>query len=501
MRKIKIRSSDGQEVLELSAAQLKEIKESPKYEKAHADLVAKAEKKLERQIYFKQGFWKDLLLISIAALGTTVAFDYFVSATGKMGLFPGGLGGITRFISVIVVSEQEKQASLYFVFYFAFNIPFICFGFWKLGNKFTLTTVIYILLSICFDQVIRLIPVINPSEWHLIIDYELIGGIPQVWNSTIWLFVFAVFGGIILGWSYAVIYKASSSTGGTDFATVYFAQQRNKNIGKINMKINFIILTSVIILNTLMLKSEEFNESIKYSILNSHYSNATFFNQAVEKNDLCAIAIKDLFTNNGNPIITDSNLGEALRKAASDVNFKSYSTGMMNLMRFKFIFGPSLFASFTMVIAQALVVDFLYPKNKIQTIMITTIKSDEVQQYLFEAGYRNNVFIWEAETSKKGVGVTNKKVLMATVTVINWNKLEAGLINIDQHMNINVVKTQRVKGPFRYELDNERRLRIIHERVVTNVKWMKKIEHDAIFIANARIKNDLKNEKAIQKTD
>lgn len=90
---------------------------------------------------------------------------------------------------------------------------------------------------------------------------------------------------------------------------------------------------------------------------------------------------------------------------------------------------------------------------------------------------------------------------MATVTVINWNKLEAGLLNIDQHMNVNVVKTQRVKGPFRYELDNERRLRIIHERVVTNDKWMKKIEHDAIFIANARIKNDSKNEKAIKKTE
>ncbi|AUF83611.1 YitT family protein [Mesoplasma syrphidae] len=498
MRKIKIRSSDGQEVLELSAAQLKEIKESPKYEKAHTDLVAKAEKKLDRQIYFKQGFWKDLLLISIAALGTTVAFDYFVSATGKMGLFPGGLGGITRFISVIVVSSQEKQASLYFVFYFAFNIPFICFGFWKLGNKFTLTTVTYILLSICFDQIIRLIPVINPSEWHLIIDYQLINAIPQAWNSTIWLFIFAIFGGIILGWSYAVIYKASSSTGGTDFATVYFSQQRNKNIGKINMKINFIILTVVIILNTLMLKSEEFDESIKFSILNSHYSSVDIFYQAVNKNDICAIAIKELF---GSGEITNLNLGEALRKAASDVGFTEYSTGMMNLMRFKFIFGPSLFASFTLIIAQALVVDFLYPKNKIQTIMITTIKSDEVQQYLFEAGYRNNVFIWEAETSKKGVGVTNKKVLMATVTVINWNKLEAGLINIDQHMNINVVKTQRVKGPFKYELDNERRLQIIHERVVTNDKWMKKIEHDAIFIANAKIKNDLKNEKATQKSD
>jgi hypothetical protein len=56
MRKIKIRSSDGQEFLELSATQLNEIKSSPKYDKPHADLVAKAEKKLERQIYFKQGF-------------------------------------------------------------------------------------------------------------------------------------------------------------------------------------------------------------------------------------------------------------------------------------------------------------------------------------------------------------------------------------------------------------------------------------------------------------
>ncbi|KAF5295704.1 hypothetical protein FQA39_LY12877 [Lamprigera yunnana] len=52
--------------------------------------------------------------------------------------------------------------------------------------------------------------------------------------------------------------------------------------------------------------------------------------------------------------------------------------------------GPTLFATFIFNIVQGLTINYLYPKNQIYTYFISTIKPDEVEEFLFNAGYQNN---------------------------------------------------------------------------------------------------------------
>ncbi|MBY7704914.1 YitT family protein [Vibrio harveyi] len=81
------------------------------------------------------------------------------------------------------------------------------------------------------------------------------------------MFVFSIFGGAFLGVSYSLTYIVGSSTAGTDFISYYVSKKYNKQIGTINMKINFIILALVIVLNTINLSVELIDPDMKLSTI------------------------------------------------------------------------------------------------------------------------------------------------------------------------------------------------------------------------------------------
>lgn len=448
------------------------IKESYRYKKILNDLVAKAGIKLENKIYFKRGIWKDLIVLALAAFVTTIAMDYFISATGKTGLFPSGLSTIARFAAILTFEDKpDMVGSFYFVYYLLLNIPFIIFGVIKLGYKFSITTLIFISMSLMFDQILNLIPVINPVEWKVIIDYTLIQSIPGEWSSGIWLFIFGITGGIILGWAYSQTYRVASSTGGVDFISMYIAKKYNKNIGKINMKINFCILLLVIILNTATIGPSDISQSVKYSVLNNEITTIDQLNNFLNTHN-----VKDLLDD-----VDTTNIQEVLTTLSKSKEFTDYDSNMIFLMRAKFIFGPTLFGSAIMIICQAVTTDHFYPKNKVFTMMITTTKADDVKEFLFESGYKNNVFIWQTRTWKKSIDVDDKKVLMVQMTTYNWKKICGGLLELDRLMNVNIVRTSKIEGPFAFALDDEKMQSVLRNKILCNDKTMRKLEEEALI--------------------
>ncbi|WP_031542892.1 YitT family ABC transporter [Mesoplasma photuris] len=496
MRKIKIRSSDGQESILISREQLEELKQDHKYEKSYDFYFKKAFQKIERTTYFKRAFWIELIWIALAALGTSIALSYLIAVTGKTGLFPGGIGSIARFLSVTFVTDAGLQGTLYFPFYFVLNIPFIIFGIKKIGLKFTLTTIIWIGFSIAFDFILKAIPYLRPEDMQFIIDYQLISSLSSEWNSTIWLFIFAIFAGIVNGWSYGIVYRAGSSTGGIDFVSMFYSKHKNKAIGTLNMKINFSILAVMIMVNTMMLNSNDLPETVRLSVLNREIFNEDFINQLLNGADTgFANTFKNWVITNGgvtweefiqgistgNPLTLDSEYFELIQKMASDSGFTEYTSSMLNWMKFKFILGPSLFASIVMIIIQSIITDVTYPKNRIRTIMISTTKEKELQAFLYDAGYNNNIFVWEAETTKKGMDVENKKMLIISMTVLNWRKIDKAIMNVDNRMNINILGTKRIKGTFTVDFSDEKRQESINKKILENPKIMKKIENDAVI--------------------
>jgi cytochrome c556/membrane-bound metal-dependent hydrolase YbcI (DUF457 family) len=198
------------------------------------DLVTKRQNSLLIKAYFKAQFWKELMMLFLATVFSTIAYDYFITTTGKTGIFPAGTGAIARLLATITFSDPSQISSFFFVYQFAINIPLMIFGIFKLGWKFTIVTVLYIGLQILVDQIFQYIPVINPNDFHFIVDYQFLQTLDNSWNFAIWLLIFGIVGGAFLGLSFSFIYRIGGSSGGIDFITIYLSKKSNKPVGGIN---------------------------------------------------------------------------------------------------------------------------------------------------------------------------------------------------------------------------------------------------------------------------
>ncbi|ATZ21489.1 YitT family ABC transporter [Mesoplasma tabanidae] len=502
-KRIKIYSSNGKKALLLSPEEILIIKNDPSYEKNYEAEFNKGKQAFEVRNYYAIGFWNDLLYVLIGAFLSTIAIDYFISITGNAGLFPGGLGAIARFFSIIGANNITVSAStLYFIIYFIMNIPLVIFGFIKIGWKFSTLTLIYSIVSIFFDLILQNIPYINPNELSLLIDYNLISTLPGAWGAIIWIFAFAIFGGMINGFSYSITYKGNASTGGSDWITYYYSKKLNKDIGSLNIKINIFILFIVICLNTIILKTEDIDQTIKLSAVYNEYDNwnslissdlgmklDNIFS-ATDKNSSDLFKSWDMLKN-GNWNNEDwFNISKYV--SATNEFDSTYTTSLILKMKFKWIIGPSLFASLILIIIQGLTVNKLYPKNKVLNLFISTTKINDIQQYLFSVGYTNNIFIWRTVTSKKNAWNDQEQdLIMISMPLLYFKKIEDYLLKIDEDMIINIIGSNSVKGKnFSYTFDNELRDKALTEEFLNNGKLMKKIESNTIIKTHKKLKKN-----------
>lgn len=507
-RRVKIYSSNGKKALLLSADEINLIKSDPSYEKNYEMEFNKGKHAFEVRNYYASGFWKDILYVLIGAFLSTIAIDYFISITGNAGLFPGGLGAIARFFSIIGENNIQVSAStLYFIIYFIMNIPLVFFGFKKIGWKFSTLTLIYSIVTIIFDLILQNIPYISPNDLSLLIDYNLISNVPGAWGAIIWIFAFAIFGGVMNGFSYSITYKANSSTGGSDWITYYYSKKLNKDIGSLNIKINIFILIIVICLNTIIIKTEHIDQTIKLSAVYNGFDNWDTLNASdlgKKVNEIFAAhsgstVLKTSWDNLQNNWNNEDWFNIAKYISSNNEFDSSYSSKMVLTMKFKWIIGPSLFASLTLIIIQGITINRLYPKNKILNLFISTTKINEIQQYLFSVGYTNNIFIWRTVASKKNAWNDQEQdLIMISMPLLYFKKIKKYLLKIDEDMIINIIGSNSVKGKnFSYTFDNELRDKALTEEFMNNGKLMKKIENNSIIKTHKKMKkisDNIKNE-------
>ncbi|AGR41055.1 YitT family ABC transporter [Spiroplasma taiwanense] len=461
-------------------------------------LLSKREQTLLVQEYFKTKFLKELRNVALAALFITIAFDYFITTTGRSGLFPAGLGALARFFAILTFPDDSQlQSSFYFIYYFALNVPLIIFGYIKLGKKFTFITLLFIILQIGFDQIIQNLPVINPTDFHIIINYKLLQQMPNSWNISIWLFIFGSLGGLLLGSSYSLVYKIGSSTGGLDFMTIYYSKIKNKPIGSINRNVNLIILATVITLNTIILPAGLINSDIKINVLNNlGVDNA--YKHFLSDGKSIVQSMWDFAANDakydGNWALwfkdqTDwNNLSkEQYEFLVQFVSQRGYgddlSLNIIVKMKFMFLFGPSLFASIVLVLCSSVATNFFYPKYKVRTYLITTNHPKEVNSLLLENGFQNDILTWDG-TNRVNGNYLHRSLIMVAMSVMDWDKLEKQLFLADPQAKINIIKTKSVKGLFNYEIKKNDDRDIIHDKISSDEMELEKIRQIAIVRFN-----------------
>ncbi|SYV95931.1 Uncharacterised protein, partial [Mycoplasma putrefaciens] len=104
---------------------------------------------------------------------------------------------------------------------------------------------------------------------------------------------------------------------------------------------------------------------------------------------------------------------------SSNYKFENYNN-LTTAIKIKFIFGPCLFASFILMIIQGIVIDRIYPKNRIITILINTAKPEELKNFLFELGYKNNINFIENHIVRKDLALIKQSVVMISISLVDW---------------------------------------------------------------------------------
>ena len=157
---------------------------------------------------------KRLIFGLISAAIMAVNIKTFVQAGG---LYPGGFNGGTRLIQTVF--DQFLGIPLPFapVSLLLNAVPAII-GFKAIGKKFTLNTSLIIVVTSVLTDIVPSVPITQ--------DILLI----------------SIFGGLINGAAISLALIGGTSTGGTDFIAVYFAEKKNKDVWNYILMGNGVVL-------------------------------------------------------------------------------------------------------------------------------------------------------------------------------------------------------------------------------------------------------------------
>lgn len=132
-------------------------------------------------------------------------------------LLPGGIAGVSLLLQHVIKSIFHITVP-YSVFNILLNLFPVYIGFRYIGKKFTLYSILTILLSSIFVDILP--------------DY--------IFTNDILLI--SIFGGLINGLAIALCLNVGTTTGGTDFISIYMSQQKGMDAW------NYILFGNVIIL-------------------------------------------------------------------------------------------------------------------------------------------------------------------------------------------------------------------------------------------------------------
>ena len=132
-------------------------------------------------------------------------------------LLPGGISGVSLLLQHIIKSIFHITVP-YSVFNILLNLFPVYIGFRYIGKKFTLYSILTILLSSIFVDILP--------------DYLF----------TTDILLISIFGGLINGYAIALCLNVGTTTGGTDFISIYMSQQKGMDAW------NYILFGNVIIL-------------------------------------------------------------------------------------------------------------------------------------------------------------------------------------------------------------------------------------------------------------
>ena len=211
-----------------------------------------------------RNWWWRIFISVIVGLIAGVATLFLIQNTG---LYTAGLSGIFQGIarvshfSLLNNGVDENTSKLYYdlIFYGIYllaNIPLLIFAYFKIGKNFAILSFNVILLQNIIPILLGLIPnienilIFGETQSESLQESSIIMSTYSNIDLSKFgsLITYALFWGLISGVNYSLILVVSGSTGGLDFISFYYSIKKGKPIGMIIMYFNTIsILLSIII--------------------------------------------------------------------------------------------------------------------------------------------------------------------------------------------------------------------------------------------------------------
>ena len=187
------------------------------------------------------GFFVALISAAIFAFG----FSSFVTTyyEGGFTIATGGVSGIAQIIALIVefiVGHPIGKNLIQSIGYTLLNVPLLIFSFLKIGKRFSIMTLINVLLTSLF---ISLFSNSGISKSVAEFSYLAADGVTkvQVLEPVI---VRVLFAGICTGLSSAFAFIGGISCGGIDIVSYYLGARKSTQVGRYNILINAVIVVT-----------------------------------------------------------------------------------------------------------------------------------------------------------------------------------------------------------------------------------------------------------------
>lgn len=248
-------------------------------------------------LYAVKHTWSKYLIAAVSGFLMSLITIFLVEVTG---LYTGGttafFQGLARFFySIISVFNQDIRQNhtllnaiynlMFWGFYLLVNIPLLIFAYFKINKRFALLSTVYLICLQLFGfiwslvpafqhvmifgdtntvdenlrqfniQVITFLPNVFPEysgahafDWSIVYsqEAEANGAVILITSKNVTEFfllvVYALMFSICSAFFSAVMYMISGSTAGGDIITIYFSQEKNKNLGIIMIAYNSIMM-------------------------------------------------------------------------------------------------------------------------------------------------------------------------------------------------------------------------------------------------------------------
>lgn len=165
----------------------------------------------------KKHKYRDLITLICVIAGALISAVNIKTFVDAGGLFPGGFNGLTVLIQRICSTYFQFEIPFSIVNYALNAIP-AYIGFKMVGKKFTMYSILMIILTGIFVDVL---PNANITEDVLLVS---------------------IFGGIVNGIALSIALRGNASSGGTDFISMWISKKTNQSAWNYVMGMNAVML-------------------------------------------------------------------------------------------------------------------------------------------------------------------------------------------------------------------------------------------------------------------